>query len=54
MKQLDLDRFRPKLILYEQYHLTEDEKGAAARLLSSRGYRLVSCGDLDVLAVRRG
>ena len=54
LKQLDFARFRPKLILFEHKHLSAGDRGAAMSLLSGAGYRLVNCGTLDTMAVRRG
>lgn len=53
LKQLDFERFRPKLILYEHRHLAADDRTAAAALLSGKGYRLIDCGAYDTMAVRR-
>jgi FkbM family methyltransferase len=53
IQQLDFERFRPKLILYEHANLGADAQ-AARSFLSAKGYRLVSCGSLDTMAVRRG
>jgi FkbM family methyltransferase len=51
LRQVDFRKFRPKLILYEHVSLGKD--GEAIRsLLSSNGYRLARCGDLDTIAVR--
>jgi len=53
LKQLDFARFRPKLILYEHYNMTVDDGRAAAQMLVAYSYRLVNCGRLDTMAVRR-
>ena len=50
LRQIDFERFCPKLILYEHASLGEDTD-AARSLLSKKGYRLVNCGDLDTMAV---
>lgn len=52
LKQIDLRRLRPKLILYEHATLGDDA-AAARRFLSSNGYRLINCGALDTMAVAR-
>jgi hypothetical protein len=54
LKQIDFARYRPKLILYEHRHLNDADRTAAASLLSREGYRLIDCGPLDTMAVRRG
>jgi FkbM family methyltransferase len=38
MKMIDLQRFRPELIIYEQKHLSPADKSAASLLLRSHGY----------------
>jgi FkbM family methyltransferase len=48
IRQIDFERFSPTLILYER---SGDEDDATAPFLSSKGYRLIHCGDM--LAVRR-
>jgi len=53
LKQIDFERFRPKLILYEHRHLKADDRNAATALLSEEGYRLIDCGALDTMVVRR-
>ena len=52
LKQLDFDRFRPKLVLYEHNSLTESDRKSASLLLTARGYQLVGGGSNDTLAVR--
>jgi len=52
LRQLDFNRYCPKLILYEHCALSAGDYQAAASLLSRQGYRLVNCR-IDTLAVRR-
>jgi FkbM family methyltransferase len=53
ISQIDFDRFRPKLILYEHCTLNPGHLQAARALLSRNGYDLVDCGHVDTMAVRR-
>lgn len=50
IRQLDFNRFQPKLILYEHANLADQE--VASRFLRERGYRTVNCGRLDTMAIR--
>lgn len=50
LKQLDFVRYRPRIILYEQSSLSEQERHAATDLLSGHGYRLFPCG-ADTIAI---
>ncbi len=52
IRQIDFEKHRPKLILYEHANLGDDAK-AARSFLAEKGYSLVSCGSLDTMAVRR-
>lgn len=52
LKQVDLGRWAPAVVLYEHKHLRPDERTAAERLLEEHGYDRVS-DDTDTLAVRR-
>jgi FkbM family methyltransferase len=52
LKQLDFDRFAPRLILYEHRNLSERDQQAATSLLSSKGYETTVDG-YDTLATRR-
>ena len=49
IKSLDFERFRPRLINYENVNLTETEKFAVSELLKARGYEVTPYGD-DALA----
>lgn len=51
VKQVDLDRFKPALILYEHYHLRPGEREACEHHLESHGYRSIS-NFMDTLSVR--
>ena len=52
IQQLDYGRYRPKLILFEHSHLG-DAFASAKSFLSDKDYRVVNCGVLDTMAVRR-
>jgi FkbM family methyltransferase len=51
LKQIDLDRLRPTLLLYEHKHLSEDRREAIEAQLAGGGYELLDLGP-DALAVR--
>jgi FkbM family methyltransferase len=51
IQQIDFERFRPKIILYEHAMLGSDIS-AARTFLRKKGYRLLNCGALDTMAVR--
>jgi FkbM family methyltransferase len=51
LRQLDLKRFRPKVILWEHIHLSEEAKTEALAFLT-RGYRITNLG-VDFLCVNR-
>jgi FkbM family methyltransferase len=48
LRQIDFRRFSPRLVIYEQKHLTANDKTAARELLYSHGYVLHSVGGDDV------
>jgi FkbM family methyltransferase len=52
LRMIDFRRFRPKLIIYEQKHLSDTEKVVAKRLLQSAGYTVHPMGANNA-AVRR-
>jgi FkbM family methyltransferase len=52
LSQLDLERYKPSIILFEHHLLSDDEFGKARKLLGTNGYRLHHYGN-DILAVRR-
>lgn len=51
IRQIDLDRYRPLIVLYEHFHLAPDERQACELHLREKGY---ICGSnyMDTLAVR--
>jgi hypothetical protein len=49
LSQVDFDRYKPLVILYEHKHLPVDEKNRAYELLTGRGYTCVEYGG-DTLA----
>ena len=50
IRQIDFNRYRPAIILYEHVHLGTDAN-AARSLLLQNGYHLINCGVLDTMAV---
>ena len=50
LSQCDFSRYRPKIVLYEHQHLSEEEKSMAQALLKESGYSCVEHGG-DTLAV---
>lgn len=44
LRQVDFDRYRPRLVIYEQKHLSPAEKKQALRLLESHGYSVKRIG----------
>src|SRR5215468_3547665 len=53
LRQLDLIRFRPDLIVYEHKHLNERERTIAADLLIAKGYSVQSTAWANTVAMRR-
>ncbi len=53
LEQVDWQRHRPSVVLYEHAHMTEAERTRARTLLNGAAYELVEIG-IDTLAVRRG
>src|SRR5215813_10122361 len=53
LRQLDLIRFRPDLIVYEHKHLNELERTIAADLLIANGYNVQSTAWANTVAMRR-
>jgi FkbM family methyltransferase len=51
LRQVDLDRYRPAVVLYEHAHLADADRAAAVERLSAHGY---AChpGRYDTIAVR--
>src|SRR5688572_4948675 len=52
LSQLDLERYKPSVILFEHDLLPDDEFVKARKLLRGAGYRLLQFGN-DILALRR-
>ena len=52
LRQINFERFKPNLILFEHSHLKPDELSESRTLLKSHGYKLVNCG-LDTIAISR-
>ena len=53
LKQIDLERFRPGLVIYEHIHLSDDAKLASRTLLENFGYDVHNSYDTNYVAVRR-
>lgn len=53
LRQIDFELFKPKMIVYEQKHLSDIDVKAARHLLARRGYRVCPCGANDVAILRR-
>ena len=53
LRQLDLIRFRPDLIVYEHKHLNERERTIAADLLIANGYSVQSTAWANTVAMLR-
>jgi len=54
ISQVDFDRYRPPVILYEHKHLPPDERDQARTLLKTHGYGLTECDCGDTVAVLKG
>ena len=52
LRQLDLIRFKPDLIVYEHKHLNELERTIAADLLIANGYSVQSTAWANTVAMR--
>lgn len=50
LRQFDLKRLEPKLILYEHQHLSPEDRNQASRFLSERGYDLAATEEGDTIA----
>ena len=50
LEQIDLDRYRPDIVVFEHLHLDEDERRRASELLTEAGYDHVRDG-MDTLAL---
>lgn len=52
LKQIDFTRWKPELILFEDFHMSNAERQEALNLLSGQDYAFVE-GGMNVLAIRR-
>lgn len=52
LKQIDFARWKPEMILFEDFHMSNAERQEALNLLSSQDYWFIE-GGMNVLAVRR-
>lgn len=50
LKQIDFATFKPRLILYEDFHMSEKEREEAFQILQPAGYKFIQ-GGMDVLAI---
>lgn len=53
LRTIDLDRFQPALIIYEQKHLSSADKARAVALLRGHGYKVYPCGPDNVAVQSR-
>ncbi|HVX18978.1 MAG TPA: FkbM family methyltransferase [Acidimicrobiales bacterium] len=51
IKLIDLDRYRPTLLMFEHYHLSDDDKTASWRHLRAHGYEVYT-DVMDALCLR--
>lgn len=52
LRQIDLQRYQPDIVLYERVHLSDGDAAAARRRLETAGYSVLD-GVFDTVAVRR-
>lgn len=52
LKHIDFDRWKPRLVLFEDFHMSAAERRDAVALMEGAGYDLMH-GSMNVLAVRR-
>ncbi len=52
LKQINFERFRPSLVIYEHLHLSDNAKMASKTLLESFGYGVHDSYDTNYVAVR--
>jgi FkbM family methyltransferase len=52
LRQVDLARYRPDIVLYERVHLSDDDAAAAQERLTSAGYAVLNAA-LDTVAAKR-
>ena len=53
LKQIDFERFRPKLVIYEQIHLSDTLKKASIELLNKAGYDVHNSYNMNCVGVPR-
>jgi putative sugar O-methyltransferase len=53
VRTVDLERHRPRLVVYEHFHLSQADRAAARAHLEAAGYRTMEEG-FDTFALRRG
>lgn len=53
LKQIDIQRFQPSLVIYEHTHLDNTAKSASKELLKSLGYDVYNSYDMNYVAVRK-
>jgi FkbM family methyltransferase len=52
LKLIDLQQFRPKLVIYEHKHLSIEDRDAASRLLARLGYNVHPIRGVNTVAVQ--
>jgi FkbM family methyltransferase len=53
LKQIDFQRFRPSVVIYEQLHLSNTAKEESQALLRGLGYDVYNSYDTNYVAIRR-
>jgi len=53
LQQIDFQRFRPSLVIYEQIHLSDAVKRASIEMLNKAGYDVHNSYNMNFVAVRR-
>ncbi len=53
LKQIDFQRFRPSVVIYEHLHLSDRTKSASRTLLENFGYDVHNSYDMNYVAVRK-
>jgi FkbM family methyltransferase len=54
LKQIDFSRFAPRLVIYEEKHLSVEDKQMAKALLTERGYAVFNVGPNNVATFIKG
>lgn len=52
LKQVDFEQWRPRLVLFESFHMNAEDRAEAFALLEAAGYDCIEAG-MNVLATRR-